>query len=74
MAKDEKFVESFRQSTGKLRHVLGPADQSDGDSDEMPRAEESARRSREQLSELEQHTDSEGHHYAVEKDQPGQAP
>lgn len=73
MAKDEKFVESFRETTGKLKNLLGPADQNAGESDEMPHAEESAQRSREQLSHLEQRTDSEGHSYSVEKDQPGSA-
>lgn len=74
MATDENTVDKFRHTTGKLRDVFGPADQSAEETSHTPHSEESDQRSREQLSQLEERTDSDGHHYAVVKDEPGQAP
>lgn len=67
MAKDEKFVDKFMRATDKVRAVLGPADRGDIDAPVVHRHDEFEDESDEQLGHIEQHTDSQGHHYAEEK-------
>ncbi|WP_395939506.1 MULTISPECIES: hypothetical protein [Arthrobacter] len=72
MANDEKFVNKFMHATDHLRKVFGPADQGDMDSPVVHRHDAIEDESEEQLSQIEEHTDSGGHHYAVKKtDQTG---
>lgn len=67
MTKQEKFIDKFMRATDKVRVVLGPADRGDIDAPVVHRHDEVENESDAQLGHLEQHTDSQGHHYAEEK-------
>lgn len=69
MASDERFVTRFMHATEKFQKVFGPADQGDSDAPVVHRHDAFEDASEEQLAHFEQRTDSEGHHYAIEKDQ-----
>ncbi len=72
MAKDDKFVTKFMHATEKFQKVFGPADQGDMDSPVVHRHDAIEDESDAKLAHYEEHTDSDGHHYALEKDE-GQA-
>ncbi|MGO4383550.1 hypothetical protein [Specibacter sp. RAF43] len=67
MTKDEKFVDKFMRATDKFQKVFGPAEQGDMDAPVVHRHDEFEDESDLELSQVEQRTDSEGHHYAVRK-------
>lgn len=69
MTNGERFVDKFMHATEKFQHVFGPADQGDMDSPVVHRHDESEDSSDEQLSHYDERTDSEGHHYAIRKDE-----
>ncbi|MEO6529402.1 MAG: hypothetical protein ABI563_19585 [Specibacter sp.] len=68
MTSGEKFVDKFMHGTEKLKKVFGPADQGDMDAPVVHRHDAFEDSSEEQLSHFEQETDSQGHHYAVRKE------
>ncbi len=68
MTSGEKFVHKFMNATEKVKNILGPADHGDVDDPVVHRHDDFEDNSDEQLRNLEERTDSEGHHYAVIKD------
>ncbi|MGO2542743.1 hypothetical protein ACT3TS_11065 [Specibacter sp. AOP5-B1-6] len=69
MTSGDKFVHKMMHATEKFQKVFGPADQGDMDSPVVHRHDEYEDNSDEQLSHFAEETDSEGHHYAVRKDE-----
>jgi hypothetical protein len=69
MERDEKFVNKFMHATDHLRKVFGPADQGDMDAPVVHRHDAFENESDDALSHIEQHTDSNGHHYAERRDE-----
>ena len=62
MTSGDKFVNKVMHATDKFQKVFGPADQGDMDSPVVHRHDE-------QLTHFDEHTDSDGHHYAERKDE-----
>ncbi|RAN79611.1 hypothetical protein B5P43_13500 [Bacillus sp. SRB_336] len=70
MAHDDKFVTKFMHATEKFQKVFGPADQGDMDSPVVHKHDAFEDESEKELAHIEQRTDSDGHHYAIQKDEP----
>jgi hypothetical protein len=68
MADKQKFVTKFMHATDRFQTVFGPADQGDMDSPVVHRHDAIEDESDQTLSQIEVGTDSEGHHYAIRKD------
>lgn len=67
MMSDHKFLNKFMHATEKAQKVFGPADRGDMSEPVAHRHDELEESGQEQVSHYEQHTDSEGHHYAERK-------
>ena len=67
MMSDHKLLNKFMHVTERAQKVFGPADHGDMGAPVMHRHDDFEKSSEEQLSHFEQHTDSEGHHYAERK-------
>lgn len=72
MTKDERFVQKVMHATDKFQKVFGPADQGDMDEPVVHRHDDFEDSSEEQLKHYEEHTDSDGHHYAERKEEPAE--
>ncbi len=69
MTSGDKFVNKVMHATDKFQKVFGPADQGDMDSPVVHRHDGFEDSSDEQLTHFDEHTDSDGHHYAERKDE-----
>ena len=67
MTSGEKFLDKFMHATERAQKVFGPADQGDMSVPVVHRHDDLEVSGQEQLSHYEEHTDSEGHHYAERK-------
>lgn len=69
MASGDKFVTKFMHATEKFQTVFGPADQGDMDAPVVHRHDAFEDESDDELAHMEQRTDSDGHHYAIHRDE-----
>ncbi|ALV47687.1 hypothetical protein MB46_14715 [Arthrobacter alpinus] len=67
MKNGDKFLNRFMHATEKAQKVFGPADRGDMSIPVAHHHDDLEESGQEQLSHYEQHTDSEGHHYAERK-------
>lgn len=62
-----KFLDKFMHATDRAQMLFGPADRGDMSAPVEHHHDDLEESGQEQLSHYEQHTDSEGHHYAERK-------
>ncbi|WP_425865023.1 hypothetical protein [Arthrobacter sp. TWP1-1] len=67
MTSGEKFLDKFMHATDRAQKVFGPADQGDMSAPVEHHHDDLEESGQEQLSHYDEHTDSEGHHYAERK-------
>ncbi|WP_343318626.1 hypothetical protein AAFM46_15050 [Arthrobacter sp. TMP15] len=67
MRNSETFVNKFMHATDQFQKVFGPADQGDMDSPVVHRHDQFEDSSDEQLTHYDEHTNSQGEHYAERK-------
>jgi hypothetical protein len=70
MTEKEPFVGKFMKFTDHAQRLFGPAARGDMDAPVVHRHDEYEAASEQELSDFEEETDSEGHHYAVRKTHP----